>query len=83
MEELGERTLLDTNLLPAASFRTDNWDDAKNVEVFSFSGQRILVQQITPTQSNVEVNISSLTKGLYLVRLISNDSNFVAKLIVD
>tara|TARA_B110000285_G_C14972685_1_gene537382 strand:- start:919 stop:1020 length:102 start_codon:yes stop_codon:yes gene_type:complete len=32
VEELGERTLLDTNLLPAASFRTDNWDDAKNVE---------------------------------------------------
>lgn len=59
-----------------------NLENAR-IEVFSLTGQKILVQQITPTQSNVEVNISSLTKGLYLVRLISNDSNFVAKLIVD
>jgi len=53
------------------------------VEVLSITGQRMLVQQITRTQSNIEVNISSLTKGLYLVRVISNDSNFVGKLIVD
>tara|TARA_B110000090_G_scaffold162659_1_gene179677 strand:+ start:71 stop:1096 length:1026 start_codon:yes stop_codon:yes gene_type:complete len=59
-----------------------NLENAR-VEVLSLSGQTILVQQITTTQSTVEVNISSLTSGLYLVRLISNDSNFVAKLIVE
>jgi hypothetical protein len=59
-----------------------NLENAR-VEVLSLSGQTILVQQITTTKSTVEVNISSLTSGLYLVRLISNDSNFVAKLIVE
>jgi len=52
-----------------STFKVIGLDDVENINVFDMNGK--FVQPVIPSKSNCEVDISGLTNGEYLVRIVS------------
>ena len=78
-----ETTGKDSNILfflnpTGRSFKVSGLDDVENIYVFDMNGK--LVQTVIPNHSNIIVDISGLTNGEYLVRIVSKNKVSVGKI---
>ncbi len=53
----------------------------KGINVYSTTGQLVYSQNVTTPSTNIYVNLSGLSSGLYVVRLIYSDKNVSEKII--
>lgn len=54
-----------------------------HIQIFDLSGKVIFSKMIRTPKSEIKIDISENSKGLYIVRVNSNTFNYVGKLIVD
>jgi len=70
---------------PASSAITIDWSNAKpgnySINIFDVSGKQ-LMQDYLPDQSSLTIDISRFPKGIYFVRLSSNEGTGVKKIVV-
>lgn len=62
-----------------SSFKVIGLDDVESINIFDMNGK--LVQTVIPNHSNMIVDISGLTNGDYLVRIVSKNKVSVAKIV--
>jgi hypothetical protein len=65
------------------SIKTPNVIGEVNVEVNNLLGQQLSIQKLSVEGQKVNVNVESLSRGVYIVRLTQGSQSFSAKLIVE
>lgn len=59
-----------------------NLENAR-IEILDISGKHILSEAVNATQNKIKMDVSGFNRGLYIVRLHSNEYNYVGQLIVE
>lgn len=73
------------NLFPNPSSSTVtfdvNYSDVNSMEVFDYTGKLVEVKSYSGNENNLELEINSLSSGIYGYRLQTNNSNYIGKFI--
>ncbi|MDB2385195.1 T9SS type A sorting domain-containing protein [Polaribacter sp.] len=63
-------------------FVTNPNNTLSSFEIFSLNGRKVLGNNSNILKSNIEINVSGLSKGIYILKLNSNNSSISKKIIL-
>jgi hypothetical protein len=80
---LGGLSLFPNPASKSITLNIENYNGPVQIKVYDLQGKMLIASNLSVTNSNVNLNISSLNSGLYLVRVTNKDGERVVKLVVE
>ena len=84
VEQIFKTTSSDINIYPnpcnmILNISTPANDQASTIEIYSLDGKRILSEQLT--EANHKIDVNTLTKGTYMLRVFNSEKTFTTKFV--